>query len=704
MVKVKSLVETIKVARTIPLDKFRNIGIIAHIDAGKTTTTESFLYYTGMTYKIGAVDEGTTEMDWMEQERERGITITSAATTTFWTVEGEKYRINIIDTPGHVDFTAEVERSLRVLDGGVVIFDGKMGVEPQSETVWRQADKYKVPRICFVNKLNLIGGDFDMSLESIKEKLNSGAVAIQYPIGFEKGLKGVVDLIKMKGYVYKDKEHHDFDEIEIPTELTEKVKFLRGELIDRVADADDAIMSKYLEGGELTEEEIYSAIRKKTLKCEIFPVLGGDGRRGMAKFVLDAVVRFLPSPLDRGAVKGINPKTNEEIERQPSDNEPFSALAFKIVTDPHIGKLAYFRVYSGSLNRGDFVYNSTRNTKEKVSRLLMMHANHREEVESVHTGDIAAIVGPKDIKTGDTLCSENNLVLLEGIKFIEPIVSMAIEPVSKQDQEKMGTALGKLMDEDPTFKVSTDLETGQTIISGVGELHLEIMVDRLKREHHVNVNTGKPQVAYKETITLPAEAQGRYVRQTGGRGQYGDCWIKVEPLGDQLGYEFQDKIKGGVIPAEFIPEIEKGVKKAMESGVLAGYPVVGVRVIVYDGSYHEVDSSKIAFQIAGSIAFKEAMKKAKPVLLEPIMSVDVTTPAEYTGEVTKSIVSRRGIILGTEQIKNVQMIKAEVPLSELFGYVNELRSITNGRGAPSIEFKKYARVPIEIQKKITGDS
>uniref|UniRef100_A0A7C5YYZ2 Elongation factor G n=1 Tax=candidate division CPR3 bacterium TaxID=2268181 RepID=A0A7C5YYZ2_UNCC3 len=703
MVKVKTLDGTIKEAEKIPLKNFRNIGIIAHIDAGKTTTTESFLYYTGMTYKIGSVDEGTTEMDWMEQERERGITITSAATTTFWTVDGEKYRINIIDTPGHVDFTAEVERSLRVLDGGVVVFDGKMGVEPQSETVWRQADKYNVPRICFVNKLNLIGGDFDMSVKSIKEKLNGGAIAIQYPVGFEKDLRGVVDIIKMKAYVYKDEEHHDFDEVEVPSDLQDRVKELRAELLDKIADADDSVMEHYLNTGDLSEEEIYKALRIKTLKCEVFPVLGGDGRRGMAKFVLDAIVRYLPSPIDRGSVKGTDPNTGEEVERAPSDQEPFCALAFKIVTDPHIGKLAYFRVYSGVLRSGESVYNSTRKKREKVSRLLMMHANYREEIGSAKAGDIAAIVGPREVKTGDTLCSEEKPILLEGIKFIEPIVSMAVEPVSKADQEKMGTALAKLMEEDPTFRVTTNQETGQTIIWGVGELHLEIMVDRLKREHHVNVNVGKPQVAYKETITVPAEAQGRYVRQTGGRGQYGDCWLRLEPLEDQLGYEFQDKIKGGVIPSEFIPEIEKGVKKAMDSGVLAGYPVVGVRVIVFDGSYHEVDSSNIAFQIAGSMAFKEAMKKAKPILLEPIMAVDVTTPAEYTGDVTKSIVSRRGIILGTEQIKNVQLIRAEVPLAELFGYVNELRSITNGRGAPSIEFKKYAKVPTEVQKKLLGE-
>lgn len=704
MVKVKSLDTTIKEGKLTPLERFRNIGIIAHIDAGKTTTTESFLYYTGMTYKIGKIDEGDTEMDWMEQEKERGITITSASTTCFWTIDDDpkKYRINIIDTPGHVDFTAEVERSLRVLDGAVVVFDGKMGVEPQSETVWRQADKYNVPRICFINKLNLIGGDFDMGFDSIKEKLTPNAVAIVFPIGIEKNMNGLVDVIKMKAYTYKDDDHHDFDEVEIPDDLVEKAKKMRAELLDKIADADDELMEKYLAGEELTEKEIYKALRIKTVKGDIHPVLGGDSRAGMAKFVLNAIVRYLPSPLDRQEIKGIDPNTEEEISRHPDNKEPLSAVAFKIVTDPHVGKLAYFRVYSGRLATGEYVYNSTRDAKEKVSRLLMMHANHREEIDEVHTGDIAAIVGPKQIKTGDTLCAEEQPIKFEGISFIDPIVSQAIEPATKADQEKMGIGLNRLMEEDPTFKVATDEETGQTIISGVGELHLEIMVDRLKREHNTAVHVGKPQVAYKETIEITAEAEGRYVKQSGGHGQYGDVWLRLEPMPDQMGFEFVNAIRGGSIPAEFIPEVEKGVKKTIQSGILGGYPVVGVKVTLYDGSFHEVDSSGISFQIAAQMGFKEAMKVAKPILLEPVMAVDVTAPIEYMGEVTKTISSRRGVILGTDQVKNVQVVHSEVPLAELFGYVNELRSVTNGRGAPSIEFKKYAKVPSETQKKVLG--
>ena len=704
MVKVKSLDTTIKEAKKTPLERFRNIGIIAHIDAGKTTTTESFLYYTGMTYKIGKIDEGDTEMDWMEQERERGITITSASTTCFWTIDNDphKYRINIIDTPGHVDFTAEVERSLRVLDGAVVVFDGKMGVEPQSETVWRQADRYNVPRMCFINKLNLIGGDFDMSLDSIKEKLTPNAVAIVFPIGIEKEMSGLVDVIKMKAYTYKDEEHHDFNEVEIPAELKEKAEKMRAELLDKIADADDKLMEKYLAGEDLTEKEIIRALRIKTIKGDIYPVLGGDSRAGMAKFILDAIVRYLPSPLDRGEIEGIDPDTDKPMSRKPDDKEPFSAVAFKIVTDPHVGKLAYFRVYSGRLSTGDMVYNSTRDAKEKVSRLLMMHANHREEISDVHTGDIAAIVGPKQIKTGDTLCDEGKPIKFKGINFIEPIVSQAIEPATKVDQEKMGLGLNKLMEEDPTFKVATDEETGQTIISGVGELHLEIMVDRLKREHHTTVHVGKPQVAYKETIEITAEAEGRYVKQSGGHGQYGDVWLRLEPTTEQMGFEFVNSIRGGAIPAEFIPEVEKGVKKSILAGILGGYPVVGVKVTLFDGSFHEVDSSGISFQIAAQMGFKEAMRLAKPILLEPVMAVDVTAPIDYMGEVTKTISSRRGVILGTDQVKNVQVIHSEVPLAELFGYVNELRSVTNGRGAPSIEFKKYAKVPMETQKKVLG--
>lgn len=710
MVKVKSLDTTIKQAKLTPLHEFRNIGIIAHIDAGKTTTTESFLYYTGMTYKIGKIDEGDTEMDWMEQEKERGITITSASTTCFWAVQdakgdkaNEKYRINIIDTPGHVDFTAEVERSLRVLDGAVVVFDGKMGVEPQSETVWRQADKYNVPRMCFINKLNLIGGDFDMSLESIKEKLSSNAVAIIVPIGIEHDLNGLIDVIKMKAYTYKDADHHDFNEVNIPVDQKEKAEALRADLLDKIADADDKLMEKYLGGEELSEEEIYGALRAKTIRGEVYPVLGGDSRAGMSKYILDAIVRYLPSPIDRGEIKGINPDTDKEEIRKPSDDEPFSAVAFKIVTDPHVGKLAYFRVYSGKLTTGETVFNATQDANEKLSRLLMMHANHREEIAEVHAGDIAAIVGPKQIKTGDTLCDESKPIKFEGINFIEPIVSQAIEPATKSDQEKMGMGLNKLMEEDPTFKVATDEETGQTIISGVGELHLEIMVDRLKREHNTVVNVGKPQVAYKETIEIGAEAEGRYVKQSGGHGQYGDVWLRLEPMSDGMGFEFVNSIKGGAIPAEFIPEVEKGVKKNIQSGILGGYPVVGVKVTLFDGSFHEVDSSGISFQIAAQMGFKEAMRKANPILLEPVMSVDVSAPIDYMGEVTKTISSRRGIILGTEQVKSVQVVHSEVPLAELFGYVNELRSVTNGRGAPSIEFKKYAKVPAETQKKVLGE-
>ncbi len=688
----------------MPLDKVRNIGIIAHIDAGKTTTTERLLYFTGQVHKIGETHEGEATTDFMEQEQERGITIMSAAVTCFWIYDGQKYRINIIDTPGHVDFTAEVERSLRVLDGAVVIFDGRKGVEPQSETVWRQANKYQVPRICFMNKINLIGGDFDHSFETIKHRLSNKAVAVTYPIGKEQNLHGYVDLIKMKAYEYKGTDTPDLIECAIPDNIKEKVDELRNTLVEALASEDDNLMEKFFAGDEFTEEELYAALRKGTLAGNIFPVLGGDSRTAMAKTLLDYVTICLPSPLDKKPVKGINPKTKEVEERKPDENEPFAGLVFKIVNDSHVGNLSYFRIYSGKINSGSYVLNSTKGIKERASRLILMHADDREEVESLRVGDIGAIVGLKDSITGDTLCDESHPIILEQIEFAEPVISEAIEPVTKSDEERMSEALARLTKEDPTFKVKTDTETGQTIISGMGELHLDIIVDRLRREFNVSTNVGKPQVAYKETIkSVVEQSEGRYIRQSGGKGQYGHCWLKLEPNEKGKGFEFINAIKGGAIPREFIPAIQKGVEEAMKSGVVAGYPVVDIKVTVFDGSYHEVDSSEAAFKIAGSMAFREGCKKGNPVLLEPIMKVDVDTPDDHMGDVTGSLSSKRGQIQGTESLGNgVSRITAFVPLSELFGYTSELRSITSGRGSATIEPSHYAEVPRNIAEEIAG--
>ncbi len=688
----------------MPLDKIRNMGIIAHIDAGKTTTTERLLYFTGQVHKIGEVHEGAATTDFMVQEQERGITIMSAAVTCFWDYMGERHRINIIDTPGHVDFTAEVERSLRVLDGAAVIFDGRKGVEPQSETVWRQANKYHVPRICFMNKINLIGGDFEHSFETIKTRLSNKAVAVTLPIGKEQQLNGYVDLIKMKSYTYKGIDTPDLIEGDIPEDMKEKVEKYRGILLEALAEQDDDLMNKYFEGGEFTSEELYSALRKGTLSLRIFPVLGGDSRTAMAKTLLDYITICLPSPLDVPAIKGIHPKTGEELERHPDENEPFSSLVFKIVNDPHIGNLSYFRIYSGKIDAGTYVLNSTKNIRERVGRLVLMHADDREEVPSLRAGDIGAIVGLKDSVTGDTLCVEDKPIILEKIVFAEPVVSQAIEPATKSDEEKMSEALARLVKEDPTFRVSTNIETGQTIISGMGELHLEIIVDRLKREFNVVANVGKPQVAYRETIRRVVEqAEGRYIKQSGGKGQYGHCWLKLEPNQTGKGFEFVNAIKGGSIPKEYIPAIEKGVIEAMKAGVVAGYPVVDMKVTVYDGSYHDVDSSEAAFKIAGSMAFKAGCKMGDPVLLEPIMKVEVEMPDQHMGDVTGSLSSKRGQIQGTESMGNsISKISALVPLSELFGYTSELRSITSGRGSSNMEPSHYAEVPRNVAEEIAG--
>jgi elongation factor G len=689
----------------MPLDQVRNIGIIAHIDAGKTTTTERLLYFTGQKHKIGEVHDGEATTDFMEQEQERGITIMSAAVTCFWKYADKDHRINIIDTPGHVDFTAEVERSLRVLDGAVVIFDGRKGVEPQSETVWRQANKYKVPRICFMNKINLIGGDFEKSFGTIKNRLSPKAIAITLPIGRETELNGYVDLIKMKAYQYEDVNAPDLKEIEIPENMKEQVNKHREILVEDLAGQDDDLMEKYFAGEELDTDQLYKALRKGTLSMDIFPVLGGDSRTAMTKTLLDYVTICLPSPLDVKAVKGFDPKTREEEIRKPDENEPFAGLVFKLVNDPHIGNLSYFRVYSGTIDAGSYVYNSTKGIRERVGRLVLMHADDREEVPSLRAGDIGAIVGLKDSVTGDTICDESDQIVLEEISFAEPVVSQAIEPATKSDEEKMTEALVRLAKEDPTFKVATNNETGQTIISGMGELHLEIMVDRMKREFNVIANVGKPQVAYRETIKNVIEQEGKYIKQSGGKGQYGHCYLRLEPNEAGKGFEFINEIKGGSIPREFIPSIEKGVKEALKAGVVAGYPVVDVKVAVYDGSYHEVDSSDAAFQVAGSMAFKEGCKKANPILLEPIMNLEVTTPEQYMGDITGSLSSKRGQIQGTESLDNgITVIKAFVPLSEMFGYTNELRSMTSGRGASSMEPSHYAEVPKNVAEEISGVS
>jgi elongation factor G len=687
-----------KMARTISLEKTRNIGIMAHIDAGKTTTTERILYYTGINYKIGEVHEGTATMDWMVQEQERGITITSAATTCFW----RDHRINIIDTPGHVDFTIEVERSLRVLDGAVAVFCSVGGVEPQTETVWRQADKYGVPRMAFVNKMDRLGADFFRVVQMITDRLGARPAILQLPIGAEEKFSGVIDLVQMKAVVWEEESlGAKFRVDPIPAALQAQAEEYREKLLEAAADCDEVLMEKYLEGKEISESELRAAIRSGTLSLKIVPVLCGSAFRNKGvQPLLDAVVDYLPSPLDIPPVKGINPATQKPDERPVQDNAPFSALAFKIMTDPFVGTLSFFRVYSGSLIAGASVYNSTRSKRERIGRLLKMHANKREEIKEVYAGDIAAAVGLKTATTGDTLCDENKPIILESIDFPDPVISIAIEPKSKADQEKLGLSLQKLATEDPSFKVQTDEETGQTIISGMGELHLEIIVDRLLREFNVGANVGKPQVAYKETIRKAVEQQGRFIRQTGGRGQYGDVWIKIEPLEPGSGFEFVDAIKGGAIPREYIPAVEKGIREATENGALAGYPIVDVKATLFDGTYHDVDSSEIAFKIAGSMAFKEAARKANPVLLEPIMSVEVVVPEEFMGEVIGNISSRRGKVLGMESRPAAKAIDARVPLAQMFGYATDLRSMTQGRATYTMQFSHYEPVPATVAEGI----
>lgn len=682
--------------RQFSLENTRNIGIIAHIDAGKTTTTERVLFYTGRVHKIGEVHDGAATMDWMVQEQERGITITSAATTCQWT----GHRINIIDTPGHVDFTVEVERSLRVLDGAVGVFDAKGGVEPQSETVWRQADKYHVPRIAYVNKMDIIGADFLACVEQMHTRLGANAVPIQLPIGAEDTFKGLIDLVENRAIIYTDDLGTTSEAREIPDDMKELAEEYRTKLLEAVAEVDEDLMVKYLEGEEITVPEIKAALRKGTCSVQLFPVLCGSSYRNKGvQPMLDAVVAYLPSPLDVPAIKGVT-ADGDNIERHSSDEEPFSALAFKIMTDPFVGKLAFFRVYSGTLSSGSYVLNSTKGKRERVGRIVQMHANHREEVEMVYAGDIAAAVGLKDTSTGDTLCDEKNVVLLESMEFPDPVISVAIEPKTKADQDKMGIALGKLTEEDPTFRTHTDQETGQTIIQGMGELHLEIIVDRLQREFKVECNVGRPQVAYKETITQRVEQEGKFVRQSGGRGQYGHVKIILEPLERGEGYVFENKIVGGVVPKEYVPAVDEGIQEALQNGVIAGYPMIDVKATIFDGSYHEVDSSEMAFKIAGSMALKQGAVKAGPVLLEPIMKVEVTVPEEYMGDIMGDINSRRGRIEGMQARGNAQVIRGFVPLSEMFGYSTSLRSRTQGRGTYSMEFYSYEEVPKSIAQEI----
>ena len=687
-------------SRKVALKDTRNIGIMAHIDAGKTTTTERILFYTGVNHKIGEVHEGAATMDYMEQEQERGITITSAATTAFWNGN----RINIIDTPGHVDFTVEVERSLRVLDGAVAVFSAVDGVQPQSETVWRQADKYEVPRMAFLNKMDRVGADFNMCVSDIKEKLGGNGVPIQLPIGAEDAFEGIIDLITMKEYLFKDETMGaDYDVADVRAELLEEAQTAREHMLESVVETDDELMEKYFGGEEITEEEIKRAIRTATISGIIVPVLCGTAFKNKGiQPLLDAVVAYMPSPLDVGAVKGIDPKTEEPMERQPSDEEAFSALAFKILTDPFVGRLSFFRVYSGVLNKGSYVLNSTKGKKERMGRLLQMHANKREELDIVYSGDIAAAVGLKDTTTGDTLCDENAPIVLEKMEFPDTVIQIAVEPKTKADQEKMGTALSKLAEEDPTFKVTTNQETGQTLISGMGELHLEIIVDRMKREFKVEANVGKPQVAYRETINGAADVEEKYAKQSGGRGQYGHVKMKVEANPDK-GYEFINQITGGAIPREYIPAVDKGIQEALEAGVVAGYPVQDVKVTLYDGSYHEVDSSEMAFKIAGSMAIKKALRAANPVLLEPIFKVEVTTPEEYMGDVIGDLNARRGQVSGMTDRNNAKIIDAQVPLAQMFGYATDLRSKTQGRASYSMEFEKYVEVPKNIAQQVIDE-
>lgn len=682
-------------ARDVTIDKIRNIGIMAHIDAGKTTTTERILFHTGITHKIGETHDGESQMDWMEQEKERGITITSAATTAHW----KGYRLNIIDTPGHVDFTIEVQRSLRVLDGAVALIDAQAGVEPQTETVWRQANEYKVPRMICANKMGKLGADFYYSLGTIKDRLGANAAAIELPIGAESEFCGVVNLVTMKAYKFDGSEQENAEEIEIPADMVEKVNEYRTKLIENVVEFDDALMEKYLEGEELTEEELKNAIRKATLSVQFFPVLCADALSNQGiKPLLDAIIDYLPSPTDVEAIDCID-KNGNDVKRHPSDSEPFTALAFKIMTDPFVGRLSFFRVYSGVLKSGSYVMNSTKGEKERIGRILQMHANQRKEITEVYAGEIAAAVGLKNTTTADTLCAENSFCIMKGMEFPEPVIDIAIEAKSKNDQDKMAIAIQKLVEEDPTLRVKTDAETGQTVLSGMGELHLDVIVDRMKREFNVEVNKGKPQVAYRETLTVAGDCEGKYIKQSGGRGQYGHVWVKFEPNKDK-GYEFVDAIVGGVVPREYIPVTDKGLQEAMAGGILAGYPMVDVKATLFDGSYHDVDSSEMAFKIAASMALKESLNKCKPVLLEPIMKVVVDVPDEYMGNVMGDLTSRRGRPLGQESIGNTLRIIAMVPLSEMFGYATDLRSNTQGRGTFQMEKDHYEEVPKSIAEEI----
>ena len=688
--------------RAFPLERTRNIGIMAHIDAGKTTLTERILYYTGRTYKLGDTHEGTATMDWMEQEQERGITITSAATTTQWS----ENRINIIDTPGHVDFTVEVERSLRVLDGAIGVFCAKGGVEPQSETVWRQADKYSVPRMAFVNKMDIMGADFFNVVDMIKDRLGANAVPVQIPIGAEDSFKGIVDLMEMQAYIFTGDKGENIEVTDIPADLKDKAEEMRTAMIESIVEADEELMDKYFSGEEVSTEELKRALRTACISTAATPVFCGSAykNKGVQK-LLDAVVDYLPAPTDIPAIKGVDPDSEEEVIRRSSDEEPFSALAFKIMNDPFVGKLAFFRVYSGTLDSGSYVYNSTKGKKERIGRILLMHANHREETGKVYAGDIAAAVGLKFTTTGDTLCFEKDEVILESMNFPEPVIDVSIEPKTKAGRDKMGIALAKLSEEDPTFRTHTNEDTGQTIISGMGELHLEIIVDRLLREFKVEANVGKPQVAYKETFRKAVDVEGKYVRQSGGRGQYGHCKVKFEPMDandEDKSYEFVNAVVGGVVPKEYIPAIDQGIREAMQAGVIGGYPVLGVKATVYDGSYHEVDSSEMAYKIAGSMAFKDAMRKGDPVLLEPIMKVDVTVPEDYMGDVIGDINSRRGRIEGMEARGNAQVIHSYVPLAEMFGYATDLRSKTQGRGVFAMEVHHFDPVPKSIQDKLSN--
>ena len=699
--------------REYPLERTRNIGIMAHIDAGKTTTTERILYYTGVNYKIGDTHDGTATMDWMEQEQERGITITSAATTCHWTLQDHckpkkgalEHRINIIDTPGHVDFTVEVERSLRVLDGAVAVFCAKGGVEPQSENVWRQADTYNVPRMAFINKMDILGANFYGAVDQMKDRLGANVAVLQLPIGKEDDFKGIIDLFEMEAYIYNDEKGEDISIVEIPEDMKEEAELYHTELIEKICELDDDLMMQYLEGEEPSVDDLKAALRKGTCECKAVPVCCGTAYRnkGVQK-LLDAIIEFMPAPTDIPAIKGVDEDGNE-VERHSSDDEPFSALAFKIMTDPFVGKLAFFRVYSGTCKSGSYVLNATKNKKERVGRILQMHANKREELDVVYSGDIAAAVGFKSTTTGDTICDEQHPVILESMEFPEPVIDVAIEPKTKGDQGKMAEALAKLAEEDPTFRAHTDHETGQTIISGMGELHLEIIVDRLLREFKVEANVGAPQVAYKETFTKAVDVDSKYAKQSGGRGQYGHCKVHFEPMdanGEEL-FKFESTVVGGSIPKEYIPAVGEGIEEAAQSGILGGFPVLGVKATVYDGSYHDVDSSEMAFHIAGSMAFKEAMQKAGAILLEPIMRVEVTMPEEYMGDVIRDINSRRGRIEGMDDIASGKMVRAFVPLSEMFGYSTDLRSRTQGRGNYSMFFEKYEPVPKNVQEKVLAD-